>query len=212
MKRVLIVGIVTAFALPVLAQQGQHVTISTDGKTITSFGGRGTQGGTASLLSSAQTGSRLLYGGVPQVYKVLGLTDEQTKAIEAVCKEAQTEYRQTMSEGHEKASADDYKKIAIARAEKQAELAKKYELRIADVLTAEQKAQLSKIKALAEQKSAEDKKIAETATAAYKEVLETYKKKLYAILPPEQAKKIEDEDKAPKDNAGAGGAFQLMTR
>lgn len=217
MKRVLMVGMVTAFAMSVLAQEkgpaigaapagdAKRGTMNTSmpGKTIPSFG-RPVQGGTVALLSSAQDSLKSLsVGGVPQAYAVLGLTDEQTKAIEAICKEGRAEYSETYKSMamHGQMSSDDYQKKIAERREKQAAISAKYDLRMGEILTAEQKAQLSKIKALAEQKSAEDKKIAETAAMASKEALEMYKKKLYAILPPEQAKKIEEQDQAPRQNA-----------
>jgi Spy/CpxP family protein refolding chaperone len=217
MKRTLIVGILAALTLPVLAQEGQHVPISnpTGSKPMPTFGRSWGSGGTASLLSSAQDVLRSAYvDGVPHAYAVLGLTDEQTKAIEALSKEARAENNETYKIGMpnpgQTRTSEDLAKRYAERKEKQAAISAKYDLRMADVLTAEQKTQLSKIKALAEQKSAEDKKIAETATAAYKEVLETYQKKLYVILPPEQAKKISDEDQSQKQNAGGGNAPRPM--
>jgi Spy/CpxP family protein refolding chaperone len=212
------VVMVTAFAMTVLAQEkgpaigaapagdAKRGTMNTSmpGKTVPSFGRGPVHGGTVALLSSAQDSLRSLsFGGVPQAYAVLGLTDEQTKTIEALCKEGRAEYSETYKNMamHGQTSPEEYQKKIAERREKQAAISAKYDLRMGEILTAEQKAQLSKIKALAEQKSAEDKKIAETAAAASKEALEMYKKKLYAILPPEQAKKIEEQDQASKQNA-----------
>jgi hypothetical protein len=222
MKRALIVGALTAFALPVLAQE-KGVTVNTsassEGKpvsVVSSADGKAVPTvvspvparpvGSVELLSSAQTGGRLVFGAVPEVYTVLGLTDEQSNGIKALCKEAQAEFRQaTMTDRSARMTPESFQK----RTEKQTEITRKYELKIAETLTADQKTQLGKIKELAEQKLAEDKKISETAAAAYKTVLETYQKKLYAILPPEQAKKVEGEDQSRKQS-GTGSQPPMM--
>lgn len=218
MKQLLVAGIVVALATPLLVQAqgvntgvgsgGQLVATSSDGKILaTSPGGTRSEPGTAEVLATAPARSRMhymMYGGAPSAYGTLGLTDEQSKAIEAIWKEAQAEYRQARGPFSQRGmSAEEAKKAHAARQEKQAEITKKHEARIADVLTPEQKALLGKITDLAEQKSAEDKKIAEKAAAESKQVLEAYQKKLYAVLPAEQAKKIEAADQTRAQSAAA---------
>lgn len=239
MKQALVLGALTAFALPILAEEkspAANTAAKSDAKPVVTAPAAAAKPaaapalaevkapapaqaaapakpeirapmapammrtvGSAELLSGPQGGIRMVYGVVPDIYSALGLTDEQSTAVQALCKEAQAEYKQaTATDKMGRMTPEELQKRRAMILEKQAEISKKYEAKIAELLTAEQKTLRGKIMELAEKKTAEDMKIRETADAASKALLETYQKKLYAILPAEQAKKIESEDQVRK--------------
>jgi hypothetical protein len=147
-----------------------------------------------SLLMSAGNEREITYGSVPFAYRVLNLTDEQTKALEAICKEARTEntalYKARpdmsgMSQADAKSFYDETQK-------KREALAQTYAARANEVLTAEQREEIKKIRELGVQKAAEDKAAQEALKNQMQKIQETYEKKLDAILTPEQKKKLEE--------------------
>lgn len=203
MKRMVGIALMVTLAAPVLAQHSVKMTSRNGNTQIMTHGemSYGSGSSTRSLLSSAGSGRYILYGRLPMVYKILGLTDEQMKAVEGICaeaKEATMELYKTRRREGQRKSREEYQKMYAERREKQDALLARFETRIRDVLTADQKALLDRIKALAEELSAEDKKIAEQARLAREKLSDEYEGKLTAILSPEQLKKLEEMTEAAK--------------
>jgi len=151
---------------------------------------------------------QIVYGSVPMVYKTLGLTDEQMKAIEGLCKQAKVESAAFQKEntppkgGTQSRTAyqDYYQGIQ----KKQDELMTRYQARIRDVLTAEQRQILDQIKALADEKKEEDKKLNEEIKRLTEKNQERFEAKLNQLLTAEQKKKLDEIFAAQK---GKGAAY-----
>jgi hypothetical protein len=164
--------------------------------------GRGTASPTKMLLWNLANDRAILYGTVPLVYGVLDLTPEQRKSIEDLCKEAKAESSTLYKQNGQVGGADFY----VQAQKKQDELLAKYQARILDVLTAEQKEFVAKAKALSAEKVEQDKKINEEMRTQSEKNQEMFEGKLNTLLSPAQKQKLEEtvaaQRKAPMGREG----------
>lgn len=145
---------------------------------------------------------QVLYGSVPMVYKILGLTGEQIKAIESLCQEAKAEsatiYKTARSEADGgQGAARGYRAVQ----KKQDELFEKYQARILDVLTPQQREALNRLRILADEKCEADRKINEEFRKLNEANLERFEGKLNGLLTDEQKAKLEELFAAQKKRA-----------
>lgn len=201
MKKVLIVGLIVLVAGSAFAQLSQsivvtekdgNVKISKSSKSSVSWGEGQKPSALQSLLGYGGTGRYVIYGRVPLAYNIIGLTDEQLQSIKDLCAEASGARMEIYkSYSSQRRNKEDYKKALEERRNQESELVAKYEARIAELLTAEQKAALEKIKKIADAKLEADKKVSEDFRAARDKVKEEFEAKLKAALTPEQIEKLE---------------------
>jgi Spy/CpxP family protein refolding chaperone len=129
------------------------------------------------------------------------------KTLEALCKEAKEE-NAAMSKEMKPPAGGPAGRVAIqeyyqGQQKKQDALMEKYQARINDILTAEQRTVLSQIKAIADEKKEQDKKTNEEIRRLIEKNQEAFESKLNAILTPEQKKKL-DEISSTATPRGAG--------
>jgi len=220
MKRTIVVGLVLFAAGSVPAQQHYSISVGGDGEGATvkkvqsgsiSFGGGSPRSAAQLLLPYDGLGRHIIYGRIPLVYQMMDLTGEQTKAIQDLCSAAKNE-RSALTKNRRKQvqgkTREDYRAAYMERKAKEDAIIAKYEERIAELLTPEQRALWKKIKKIADDRAAADKKDADAFRIAREKTRELYEGKLNAILTPEQIEKIEKAAKPPSRASRHGGPAQ----
>jgi len=143
-------------------------------------------------------GANYVYTGrLPDKFKVIGLTDEQTAKIEALCKEARDTMQEMGKQVRETYKQTRDPKVYQEYGTKVQELAKQYDDKIMDALTDEQKAALKKIDELIKEQQDKSNEIYQEAHKKVAELKKQYDEKLGGLLTPEQ-KKILDDMMNPK--------------
>jgi len=135
-------------------------------------------------------------GKLSPVYEILDLTDEQRAAMEKIAAEARDAHRKQQQETYKIFRENRDRNIWREMQEKTAELVKKYEARINELLTDEQREILKKLNELAEKKKETDAKIREVAGLAYAQNKANHEEKLKELLTEEQLEKLEKATKA----------------
>ena len=152
------------------------------------------------LLWSAGNEREISHGTVPMSYRVLNLTDEQFRGIEIICREAKEEssglYRNAKTGKDGQGSGPENVKAFYDELHKKQEaLLQKYTSRANDLLSPKQREVLGQIRALAQQKSQEEKKLSEETRARLQKIQESYERKMSETLTPEQKQRLEELSK-----------------
>jgi len=143
-------------------------------------------------------------GKLSPVYEILDLTDEQRAAMEKIAAEARDAYRKQQQETYKLFRENRDRNIWREMQQKTTELTKKYEARMNELLTDEQREILKKLNELAEKKKETDAKIREVAGLAYAQNKANHEEKLKKLLTEEQLEKLEKAAKAPVTPAWRG--------
>ena len=140
----------------------------------------------------ADVDSWIYTGQVPRVYKILNLTEEQSKAIEALMAEAKNAWQEMQKKAQEtfRETKDPaaFKDVQT----KMEELKKTYQTRIGDVLTQEQKDLLAKIQAVIKERQDQINAIYQEANTKVQELRAAFDEKLAGVLTPEQLKLLDE--------------------
>jgi len=160
--------------------------------------------GAPSKLDMLADGDSWVYTGqLPRAYKMLNLTDEQTKAIEALMTEAKNTWQEAQKKAQEDFRATRDHTVFQNMQAKVEELKKTYQTRIGDVLTQEQKDLLAKLQAILKERQDKINELYQEVNTKVQELRKAFDEKLAEVLTPEQLKQLDDLMKpmAPKTDA-----------
>lgn len=136
------------------------------------------------LDSLADRDAWIYTGRAPNVYKLLGLTDEQHQAVEQLVKEARDTF-QTCRQTRDPNVLRDQQKMAD-------ELKATYYTRILDLLTDEQRGLLEKIMALLAERQEKMNAVYQEMNARVQKLREEYDGKLVEFMTPEQVAQLDE--------------------
>ena len=162
-------------------------------------------GDNASKLDMLSDSDSWIYTGqVPRSYKLLNLTDEQTKAVQALMTEARNAWQDLQKKTQEEFRTTRDHTVFQNMQGKMEDLKKTYQIRIGDVLTLEQKDLLAKLQAILKERQDKINELYQEVNTKVQELRKNYDDKLGGILTPEQLKQLDDLIKPPVPKAEQG--------
>jgi hypothetical protein len=150
------------------------------------------------MLGSIGNTSWIYSGRVPHAYRVLGLTEEQTAAVEELCTAARQEQREmskTLYANRTPGQRMDPEQMRERHRkfnEMREELADRFGKRLRDVLTEEQRQTLAKIEEVIEGWREEDEKIRQVMALALQKNRENHEEELEELLTEEQLEALQE--------------------
>jgi hypothetical protein len=167
------------------------------------------------MIGPVSNSASWVYSGrVPTVYRILGLTDEQSAALEKLCSAVRQEYRDMSKQLYAKGSPGQRPNPEQMRerhrkfGEMREELATRYTTRMHDVLTEEQRTLLAKIEDIGRRYHEEEKRIRDIMALATQQNRENHEDELVKALSEEQLaelKKLHDD----RRNGWRGGIRKI---
>jgi hypothetical protein len=162
-------------------------------------------GQTASKLDMLGDSDSWIYTGqLPRSYKMLNLTDEQTKAVEALMTEAKNAWQDMQKKTQEEFRTTRDHTVFQNMQGKIDELKKIYQTRIGDVLTQDQKDLLAKLQGILKERQDKINELYQEVNTKVQELRVTFDEKLAGILTPEQLKQLDDLIKPPVQKTEQG--------
>jgi hypothetical protein len=140
----------------------------------------------------ADVDSWIYTGQVPRVYKILNMTEEQNKAVEALMAEAKNAWQEMQKKAQETFRQTKDPAAFKDMQTQMEELKKTYQTRIGDVLTQEQKDLLAKIQAVIKERQDQINAIYQEANTKVQELRAAFDEKLAGVLTPEQLKLLDE--------------------
>jgi Spy/CpxP family protein refolding chaperone len=154
---------------------------------------------------------QMLYGDVPMVYQIVGLTDPQSREVEKICQQAKEENSALQKES-KPAAKEGYREYYQRLQQRQNEILARYQARINEILTAGQKKVMGQFQALAAERREREQEINAEMQSLILKNNEKTEAKLNQILTEQQKKKLDELFAARKATmrtiAGGGKATE----